>query len=423
MDIIRFPQPQGQELYFSYAELVEDWTSVTWIERQSYKKPSEFSIKGDSAMRLPEQLPLGSLISHLDTAEVMIVENHSIKTKKGQPDSVEVTGRSFTSYLEQRYVSTQQYFVNPDLSYSIKVRHEESLASDKSWNQIVELINIYIQNDYKSVLYQDELKKVLASYGTSLASAGVTGNEAIRLLPRDSLYNVVGELLKIDGLSLRAVRPSILGVQAGLYDIPPDYMVLEVYRGTDRTKSVSFSHEAGDIASAEYLRSIKKSKNAAFVTGKWADLAYVNGLPPLDVNTPDWLGYPWPPDIDYALYNAGYDRRWAMLTTPDIDDRYTEAPSDFDELSILYPDLRGRARALLDSSNEVALSNVDIVSNSNTNVYRKDYNLGDLVAVNGEYDTEAFMRVTEFVEIQDENGFSSYPTLENATRPEETLDT
>ena len=36
-------------------------------------------------MRLPEQLPLGSLISHLDTAEVMIVENHSIKTKKGQP--------------------------------------------------------------------------------------------------------------------------------------------------------------------------------------------------------------------------------------------------------------------------------------------------------------------------------------------------
>lgn len=46
MDIIRFPQPQGQELYFSYAELVEDWTSVTWIERQSYKKPSEFSIKG-----------------------------------------------------------------------------------------------------------------------------------------------------------------------------------------------------------------------------------------------------------------------------------------------------------------------------------------------------------------------------------------
>ena len=49
-----------------------------------------------------------------------------------------MTGRSFTSYLEQRYVSTQQYFVNPDLSYSIKVRHEESLASDKSWNQIVE---------------------------------------------------------------------------------------------------------------------------------------------------------------------------------------------------------------------------------------------------------------------------------------------
>jgi hypothetical protein len=43
--------------------------------------------------------------------------------------------------------------------------------------------------------------------------------------------------------------------------------------------------------------------------------------------------------------------------------------------------------------------------------YRKDYNVGDLVSLDGNFGQIAVMRVMEYVEIEDENGESGHPTL------------
>jgi hypothetical protein len=43
--------------------------------------------------------------------------------------------------------------------------------------------------------------------------------------------------------------------------------------------------------------------------------------------------------------------------------------------------------------------------------YRADYNIGDIVYVIGNYDIAQKMRVTEYAEIEDENGEVGYPTL------------
>jgi hypothetical protein len=59
----------------------------------------------------------------------------------------------------------------------------------------------------------------------------------------------------------------------------------------------------------------------------------------------------------------------------------------------------------------VAISNVKIAPNSQNYNYRTDYNVGDIVGVDGEYNTSTTMRVIEYVEIEDENGESGYPTL------------
>ena len=52
------------------------------------------------------------------------------------------------------------------------------------------------------------------------------GTKRFCLLPRDSLYNVVGEFPEDRWSQSSGGSPKHPGVQAGLYDIPPDYMVL-----------------------------------------------------------------------------------------------------------------------------------------------------------------------------------------------------
>jgi hypothetical protein len=69
-----------------------------------------------------------------------------------------------------------------------------------------------------------------------------------------------------------------------------------------------------------------------------------------------------------------------------------------------------RAYVALANQVNVGMSNADITSAIRYQ-YRKDYDLGDLITIDGNFGTGSVMRVVEHVEIEDENGSSSHPTL------------
>ena len=46
-------------------------------------------------------------------------------------------------------------------------------------------------------------------------------------------------------------------------------------------------------------------------------------------------------------------------------------------------------------------------------IYKKDYNLGDIVRILNEYGMSVNARITEIIESRDENGYSMEPTFEN----------
>ena len=46
-------------------------------------------------------------------------------------------------------------------------------------------------------------------------------------------------------------------------------------------------------------------------------------------------------------------------------------------------------------------------------IYKKDYNLGDIVSIINEYGISIKARICEILENQDENGYSMEPTFEN----------
>src|SRR6478735_7894203 len=76
--------------------------SLMWVER--YLEPGEFEIKAPLSSGLRDFLPLGTLISHIDTMEVMIVENHQVIEEETADPTIVITGRTFDTYLENRIV-------------------------------------------------------------------------------------------------------------------------------------------------------------------------------------------------------------------------------------------------------------------------------------------------------------------------------
>jgi hypothetical protein len=69
-----------------------------------------------------------------------------------------------------------------------------------------------------------------------------------------------------------------------------------------------------------------------------------------------------------------------------------------------------RGRQELAKQHQITLTQSDI-SNLTNFQYRKHYNIGDLVSIDGDFDQVIVMRVSEFAEIEDENGTSAHPTL------------
>ena len=105
-----------------------------------------------------------------------------------------------------------------------------------------------------------------------------------------------------------------------------------------------------------------------------------------------------------------YDRRFMLVDASDIDDHLETAPTG---------DPIDENHKQNDHTEEIKLSDVKTtITISSANVsdvskyrYRRDYNVGDWVMLDGNFGQIAKMRVTEYAEIEDENGESGSPTL------------
>lgn len=367
MDIIKFDNP-NDIMKMESARVVNGLSSKTWIER--YTTPGEFTFLAPAASGIRDILTQGSFVSHIDSDQIMIVENQEIDETDTTVPQVKITGRSWESYTEQRVVGNNVVFpvLGPLVDYA--------LSADNTWDQVVTLIQDHI----------DPLNVVDPNYGipfvTVLALVTPTGLEMpplARTNKRESLYTAISDLMKIDNIGIRAIRPGP-NTPAG---VPEGNMALLVHAGIDRTKTVAFTYISGEVLSGTYLWSIKSLKNCALIASTWVETTYDQLAP------------------------TGFNRRVLYVDASDLDKDLTEAPSG-DDLTTLINNMRQRGAEAIAAQTSTVLSQVNIGSGPK---YRKDYGLGDLVSVSGDYNQITTMRVTEYVETEDQSGINSYPTL------------
>lgn len=358
MDLIKLSSVTANPLQLSVGEHIDGYNSVLWVER--YREPGEFKIEAPLSSNLRSLLPIGSFLTHLSTAVVMMVEDHYIKQPKDEDPGLVITGRCLTSFLENRTVGDQQAFADTQISDYI-------LASDQTWDQVVTLINTHLISPSDS---GDDLVGVAVNH---TCSGTVTTEE--RVMQPEGVDKAVQEILKVDDLGIKTVRPT-----------PSDPLTyFTVYRGNDVSTKVRFSWMRGDLENVEYFFSNRKLKTQARVMGRWIEVV---------VN---------------PTGATGINRRTMIVDATHWDGRLTAYPSN-PVLALYIAAMQIQGRQALAAQKDISITQADISENTNLN-YRTDYNLGDLVTVDGDFGASAVMRVVEFAETDDETGARGHPTL------------
>lgn len=398
MDIFKFLNP-NHPTKMEQGVFINGIVKKMWIER--YNKAGEFSFSAGVSSGLRDQLPIGSFVSHTDTHEIMIVENHEIVDDGDNEPQITVTGRGLESFLENIIIRSGM-FTNGASSGS-SGQADWVTPADYPFNQAVHTIREHIGWRGSGFLLsgvQDAGNEV--RYISPYTSLVGTGPVVARSIQIGTVYERVLELLAGDwtigfDLGIKSVRPGpwspfpvgstmfIYDPIDGSIDIEAGSTALLVHTGFDLRKQVFFSESLGQIEKADYLWSSKALKNYALIKGRWIVTAYVGTA-------------------------TGIDRRMMIVDASDIDQGYAAAPGSpaFENLIVAF---RARAADVLRSQKSVAISNVEIKKNVSGAIYRKDFDIGDLVTVVGDYDTSTAARVSEYVEIEDETGTTKYPTL------------
>lgn len=439
-------------------DLVENYSSMVWTER--HVEDGEFELRTAKVAETREFLPEDTLISHLETDEVMKVETHTIEKDENNNDILLLTGRAVKApLLEDRPMvgyqygkewNAYQYYTNAEVITAVLWNY---LINDSGWNAL-------LGSGPLNPAYR--VPNLVITDSTSLSE-----DQRLWFFKDGDMYPQLKELLAVHNFGLRSIRPiggsgdvvsldtTVLSSSRGLRTLTPtsdiQQLRLDLYQGVDRTRGQSvnmpvvFSYEFGDIDDPSYLFSSRNLKNMAIARSSlstrevWADtggltppavvptgadlrILYFDGGEP-DAQEPEPFEFtPYPEPIPYpeGATQAEMDEIDAenAQNNAEVDadnqqkmDAHTKAVAAYQQRLVEF-EAEVVEKALL----ELKKYNREIIfdgaiSPLSTYKYREQYFLGDKVTLSAEYGVEKTMIVSEYVRTEDQTGDRGYPTL------------
>lgn len=332
--------------------------SLIWTER--FQTNGEFTLEKTNDLSVLSALPIGTLVSHTDTHQVMIVEDHQVERDKEKQLKVKVTGRTFETFLENR-LSPASFSPLYDGSGNQIV----FTSTDTGANLALYLIN-------RTIVYPVTLIEADGVPGISAqVIARVSGIPMTHAWKRGEVYSQMMDLLALDGYGIKTYLNTLTGT-----------IWFYLHDGIDRTASVTFYSQYEDLEDSSYLMSSKGLKTNAQVATHTSGRVYLSK--------------------DYASDPTGLDRRYTYLEEDDLIGVYN-VPSTSDALAT-------RAQAELNYCRKKSIMDAK-VSLSAKPKFKLNYDIGDLVTLVGEFNAVQTMRVTEHILTVDANGQQGYPAL------------
>ena len=205
--------------------------------------------------------------------------------------------------------------------------------------------------------------------------------------------------------------------------------VFSLYKGEDRSQYITFSQNYDNISTTDYVEDNSNIKNVALIAGEG------EGVDRKTTTIGNEVG------IDRnELYVDARD----VSSTIDYDELVSSYPNGIEKTinNVIYYQVNGNNIAIITKNEEGEVEEVTLCNNVYTEnlksvgnekmaecvqitsfsgkiitgvnyIYKKDYNLGDIVRILNEYGMSVNARITEIIESRDENGYSMEPTFEN----------
>lgn len=337
--------------------------TLTWTER--YQSAGEFQLVVEDDISILTTFPLGSIISHSDTKEVMTVENHEIDRDANKKLKVTVSGRSIETAAETRVTagSEQPLYINSGGTDTAIV---EDIGPGTPSALAVALVSSRVTAGTEE---EDSWLNTTVSADMHITETSLSSY----ILQRGDVYPRLIELLKLSDAGIKSVRPTT-GTALDVI----------IHDGEDLTDSVIFYSQYEDLDDAKYFSSVKDYRTYAWVQGKYSGrVVMARGI------------------TDYfALW--GRDRRYLYVPAQDLEGTYFPGP--------IPDEVIARGQNALDQHAGISILQATISATARPK-FKINYDVGDIVTVFGEFNTAQVMRVTEHILTADKDGIRGYPAL------------
>lgn len=340
-------------------DTIQNFDTLVWTER--YGSAGEFQLSVEKQISLISTLPTGTLVSHTDTKEVMIVENHEVEKPKKGNLKVTISGRSLETFVENRPTAGSLLSISPNTNI-------ETSAVAASATIAAQLLKGSLEPGTASVWNAIPNLRIVTAMR-------VLDTPMAQVIQRGDVYSRVLDLLKLANGGIKMVRPS--GAQTTLD--------LVVHDGVDRTQTIVFNTLREDLEDCKYFWSIKGFKNFAQIATDITNRLYKSrDVPGLDT------------DI------KGLDRRIVYVDANDLKLSYSPATST--------DVVAARGQLELDADIKLYLMEAKITETAKPK-FKLNYDVGDLVTVVGEFQASQTMRINEYVLTVDKAGMRGFPSL------------
>lgn len=325
--------------------IVERYKSFIWTDR--YDECGDFELYAPITENWVSFIHIGNYLTTTDSDRMMIIEGYEITTSIEDGRYIKVTGRSLESILGRRIVWAQTV-VSGSVQTILKKIIDDSIINPS-----------LAERKISNFIFKETTDELIT---TTVGEVQYTG---------DNVYNVVKDLCKRFGIGFKITLNENFE------------FVFELFRGQDRTVTVTFSTEYNNLLSSDYTNSYKNFCNVTLVAGEGQG----------------------PSRTMVSVGNeSGLNRMELFTDARDLTSSGTTAANYLKQLAE-----RGNTKLA-----ELAITEgfQGEVEPNAMYKYGVDYYIGDFVKFEDIYGNYGTPRISEFIITNDEgNGYRCYPTF------------
>lgn len=340
------------DVYFLDDDLREQFVLDSFkslIWTKRYYTYGDFELYAPASADLTNALNVCPYIMRDDDESIMVVENVQISTDVENGDYYTITGRSLESVLTRRIVWAQTNLSTNDPAQAIYQLIAENVTEPEIEERTV--LNFAVDDTFE---------------GSGTLRMQITGAE---------LAAVITDICKTFGLGWKVTRGD------------SGEMVFALYQRGE--VEVTFSPEFDNLISSQYYQHTESFKNVAVVAGEGEGTDRRMNVVNADSSA------------------TGLNRREVYVDARDISSNDGEIGDD-EYMALLAT--RGEQKLLDEHSATHGFEGE--VEPESTYVYKRDYDLGNIVTVSNGYGVTAKPRIIEIIENWDDTGYKVIPTFE-----------